>query len=288
MIDCPCAINFQRLAQLQHGGRGILVQKVRPPAFSVHGMPPHLRRTANAQHDHPTRRGQANGVNGHGPSSLASSSANSRAFHNSHAYAISQQPLFTTWSLPDYLTHLEAMLPSNTPRPLEVRGSGVHTNGADDRTTERGVKVRWPSKRMSVGDMNKRVRSLVEWVGREQASAMDRSRRREAVEGALRDARTTGQDTDESAPTQSRVEGSTILGGSTSQSPKEIQTPAVNGHTSQSSASSIPLEGLGPGPGQTTMKMMEELMEELINFQERFGPGAKMKERERRTAAVAS
>ena len=30
------------------------------------------------------------------------------------------------------------------------------------------------------------------------------------------------------------------------------------------------------------MKMMEGLMEELINFQERFGPGAKVKERERR------
>jgi len=36
--------------------------------------------------------------------------------------------------------------------------------------------------------------------------------------------------------------------------------------------------------GKSTMKMMEELMEELIGFQERFGPGAKS--RERRTAVL--
>jgi hypothetical protein len=35
---------------------------------------------------------------------------------------------------------------------------------------------------------------------------------------------------------------------------------------------------------KSTMKMMEELMEELIGFQERFGPGAKS--RERRTAVL--
>lgn len=35
------------------------------------------------------------------------------------------------------------------------------------------------------------------------------------------------------------------------------------------------------------MKMMEELMEELIGFQERFGPGMK-RERDRRTAAASS
>ena len=37
--------------------------------------------------------------------------------------------------------------------------------------------------------------------------------------------------------------------------------------------------------GKSTMKMMEELMEELIGFQERFGPGAKS--RERRTAVLS-
>ncbi|KAG8213972.1 hypothetical protein J3R82DRAFT_10721 [Butyriboletus roseoflavus] len=117
-----------------------------------------------------------------------SSAESSRAYRNSHAYAISQQPLFTSWNLPDYLAHLEHMLPTDIPRPLEVRSLAIGTGGREslERTMERGVKVKWPSKRMSVGDMNKRVRALVEWVGREQAGALDRGRRREALERALK------------------------------------------------------------------------------------------------------
>ena len=43
---------------------------------------------------------------------------------------------------------------------------------------------------------------------------------------------------------------------------------------------------LESGGEDTTMKMMEELMEELIRFQERFGPGAKVKERDRRAGTL--
>jgi len=44
-------------------------------------------------------------------------------------------------------------------------------------------------------------------------------------------------------------------------------------------------EGTAITTEKSTMKMMEELMEELIGFQERFGPGAKS--RERRTAVLS-
>lgn len=247
-------------------------------------MPPHLRRTANASHEHGSRRTQPNGVNG---SSLHHTTAtSSRAYHSSHAYAVSQQPLFTSWNLPDYLSHLEPMLPTNVPRPLEVRGFGGMSNGSDaaERTTERGVKVKWPSKRMSVGDMNKRVRALVEWVGREQASAMERSRRREAVEAALRETRAARL---ESAREEGTVgphptdASSTTLDGAATESQPESRTVAV------STQSSTALDGPSPDLGSATMKMMEELMEELISFQERFGPGAKFKERERRVVVAS-
>ncbi|KAH0827902.1 Golgi CORVET complex core vacuolar protein 8-domain-containing protein [Lanmaoa asiatica] len=56
---------------------------------------------------------------------------NSRAYRNSHAYAISQQPLFTSWNLPDYLAHLEHMLPTDIPRPLEVRSLAVGPGGRE-------------------------------------------------------------------------------------------------------------------------------------------------------------
>jgi len=241
------------------------------------------RTKAATGNENVSRRTQGSSAIGHGVNSTghANTSAATRAYHQSHAYAVSQQPLFTSWNLPDYLAHLEPMLPTDTPRPLEVRGSGIDPTGqgSQERTTERGVKVKWPSKRMSVGDMNKRVRSLVEWVGREQASALERSRRREAIEKALRDAQLS------SPVGLARADGHLsgdiddvmVVDGGTIDSP--AQEKAINGLSSVPHTSSV-------DSGQTTMRMMEELMEELITFQERFGPGAKTKERERRTTTV--
>ena len=200
------------------------------------------------------------------------------------------------------------MLPTDIPRPLEVRGSGVDANGREslERTTERGVKVKWPSKRMSVGDMNKRVRALVEWVGREQASALDRSRRREAVERALKEVQENGivgavgqagEDPEISmvvdgaqvaAPTTATTTSSstTVAGGGvtaaapTSASPAQAKRPPLSDSLSGSTHHNISNANTGPpNSGPETMKMMEELMEELIGFQERFGPGAKVKDR---------
>ncbi|KAI6134538.1 hypothetical protein EV401DRAFT_1905784 [Pisolithus croceorrhizus] len=201
---------------------------------------------------------------------------NSRAYYrNSHAYAVSQQPLFTSWNLPDYLAHLEHMLPSETPRPLEVRSVlGPGGRESMDRTMERGVRVKWPSKRMSVGDMNKRVRALVEWVGREQAGALDRGRRKEALEKALKEMRVSDEVANLSAPMDT-VDGNTR---GADNSPSE--TPSV-----PSQQASVESTHHTCGDSKATMKMMEELMEELINFQERFGPGVKSRERERRPAS---
>ncbi|KAI0745154.1 hypothetical protein C8Q76DRAFT_702806 [Earliella scabrosa] len=224
------------------------------------------RAKANNASEHSNRRTQTNA------GGTSTNAAASRAYHNSHAYAVSQQPLFTSWNLPDYLAHLEAMLPTDIPRPLEVRGSVLDATGRDsqERTTERGVKVKWPSKRMSVGDMNKRVRSLVEWVGREQAAALERTRRKEALEKALQ--------------AQERA-ASTGEGGL-----MDIDThtgePPVHGHDlSHPEPTALPIMVDG-GAEDSTMSMMEEIMEELIEFQERFGPGAKVKERDRRAGTL--
>lgn len=225
----------------------------RPPPSSHAGSVP----------SDPTRR--AGGV-------AIASSENSRAYRNSHAYAVSQQSMFTSWNLPDYLAHLEPMLPTDTPRPLEVRGSGIGPRESVDRTMERGVKVKWPSKRMSVGDMNKRVRALVEWVGREQAGALDRGRRRDALEKALRAVKAQASNSTNPSPHDDREVG----GGDTVGSPMVLDNNAVISVDGSSDTS------CGNASAPSTMKVMEELMEELISFQERFGPGAKTRERERR------
>lgn len=162
------------------------------------------------------------------------------------------------------------MLPTDTPKPLEVRGSGVGPGGREslERGLERGAKVKWPSKRMSVGDMNKRVRALVEWVGREQAGALDRGRRREALEKALK----------ENAVATSGA--AAAVGTSADDESMDVEQPARHSNVTNISCH------LDPGGPASTMKQMEELMEELIGFQERFGPGAKItNDRGRRIAS---
>jgi hypothetical protein len=125
---------------------------------------------------------------------------------------------------------------------------------------------------MSVGDMNKRVRALVEWVGREQASASERYRRREALQKALGDA--TSLDILSVSGTVEMV-----VDGASSSLP--VPPPPLTAEEKSGIA-----EGIATVNGdKSTMKMMEELMEELIGFQERFGPGAKSKER--RTAVLS-
>jgi len=202
---------------------------------------------------------------------------------------VSQQPLFTSWGLPDYLAHLEEMLPTITPQPLEIQssaGGGASAGGREsmERTMERGVKVKWPSKRTSVVDMNKRVRALVEWVGREQANALDRERRREALEASLKlelelagkEGATLGDDA------AMAVDGAAVA----SQAPGQSK-PTAESELESSRAATASLWKTADGKPMSTMKMMEELMEELIGFQERFGPGAKVRERERRLAVTS-
>ncbi|KAI0047757.1 hypothetical protein FA95DRAFT_1190226 [Auriscalpium vulgare] len=221
--------------------------------------------SANTAQEHTTSRRNHSGTGPNGTAAHAPASSSSRAYHNSHAYVVSQQPLLSSWGLPDYLAHLEPMLPTDTPRPLHVRGSGLTSTGREsmERTMERGVKVKWPSKRMSVGDMNKRVRALVEWVGREQANALEHDRRREALEAALKEA----------------TEAMGLLATAEPDETPMLVDDALAESPAQEKSSAAPPDA------KSTMKMMEELMEELIGFQERFGPGAKSKERERRTAA---
>ncbi|KAF7315617.1 Histone deacetylase complex subunit CTI6 [Mycena indigotica] len=117
------------------------------------------------------------------------SASNNTAYRNSHAYAVSQQQMHTSWNLPDYLSHLEPILPSGVPQQPQVISGGPSASASRGESEERQevLKVKWPSKRMSVGDMNKRVRALVEWVGREQASASERNKRRQALEAALQE-----------------------------------------------------------------------------------------------------
>ncbi|GJJ06402.1 hypothetical protein Clacol_000593 [Clathrus columnatus] len=270
----------------------------------------------------PRRQGVNGALNGHGPSSSeqggsswgvpgvsgglgggGGGSSSRRGGNHSlhHAPLTPQQPLLTSWGLPDYLSHLASELPTDVPRPVHVRvldptvepnrttdtGMGPSstssggtipakaggTGGTTDPTNtpiitapplpppvddtlvlERGVKVRWPAKRTSVSDMNKRVRGIIDWVGREQAAALERRRRREALRRAL-------------VLQQHQVSSSTDYTGIVDGVVTDV-TPNELGVTISK------LGDISSPPESEATYLMEELMKELIAFQEKFGPGA--------------
>jgi len=99
--------------------------------------------------------------------------------------------------------------------------------------------------------MNKRVRGIIDWVGREQAMAFDRRRRREALRLALK--------------------------AQAEQQRQQQQQPDEQDGVNLNPINPLLLE---PLPESEATHLMEELMKELIGFQEKYGPGAgKGKER---------
>ncbi|PVG00391.1 hypothetical protein CPB86DRAFT_755021, partial [Serendipita vermifera] len=123
------------------------------------------------------KRGVANQTTTETNKRLTASNNNN---NNKSTRPASPPPFLTTWHLPDHLSHLQTILPSEIPEPLDIRtGAGVET------TQERGVKVKWPTKRMTMGDMNKRVRNILEYVTREQMLLAERQARVSALDEAI-------------------------------------------------------------------------------------------------------
>jgi hypothetical protein len=92
-----------------------------------------------------------------------------------------------TWGLPDHLSAFGSLLPETTPSALEVftpvpRPSKQAREPAAvklDSHLEPPHKVRYPAKRMTVAEMKKRVRSMLEFVGRiqvEEGKRVERGR----------------------------------------------------------------------------------------------------------------
>lgn len=91
----------------------------------------------------------------------------------------SPSPVPLSWNVPDHLSHLTPLLP--TPSPV-----GVNVNvGGDVKVVEKGVRVRWPGKRTTIGEMRRRVRGMMEFVARAQLEAGERERRVGMLKTAL-------------------------------------------------------------------------------------------------------
>lgn len=110
-----------------------------------------------------------------------------------------------TWGLPDHLAHLSFLLPpgigpellkvsvpssKSGPKGSASTGSGATRDAKTDRIiraspqpfniinlTESTTKIKYPGKRMTMGEMRKRVRNILEFVSRLQIESVERERR---------------------------------------------------------------------------------------------------------------
>ena len=149
-----------------------------------------------------------------------------------------------SWGLPDHLSAFSHVLPTTTPEPLELitprptnPKAAAAALAADPMSEERQThfeqpsKVKYPGKRMTVGEMKKRVRSVLEYVGRIQVEEVARGER----------ARMLGLDGLALEPQHADL-GTTLNG----------------------------LSATGHVPVSKSMQMMDDLTRDLIKFQEIF------------------
>lgn len=182
--------------------------------------------------------------------------------------APSPSPLPTTWSLPDHLSHLADLLPTPLPRGVAVRsGAGQETQ------IEKNAKIRWPGKRTTIGDMRKRVRGMLEWVGRAQAEATDRAKRVEELERVRRENEAAMQ-----------IDQVPVDQATRTISPAESGSSAISSLPATGPLQSVKLPDVSAPapPAVSTLQLLESLTRDLLGFQERFSDGGRLSERERR------
>jgi hypothetical protein len=158
-----------------------------------------------------------------------------------------------SWGIPDHLSHLAGtILPSPGPVPLRVPAVTVsHGEVRRESRDENPTRVRWPGRRMTIGEMRKRVRGILDFVGRWPAEESVK----EEGEGA--DPTGDGEDASMAAPTD---EG------------KPVQPPIGAPDAAGTD------DGPSAPPTKPRVKSraeeVEELVRDLIAFEQRFGVAA--------------
>ncbi len=160
------------------------------------------------------------------------------------------------WNLPDHLQTFAHLLPSENPLPLELitprpakqlsREIAAGQSIRVDSHTEPPHKVRFPPKRITVAEMKKRVRSVLEYVGRIQVEENKRTERASLlgiVEPTI------------SAPTEADAEAAPPAAAGDEDVVMEAPTQPASEHAH---------------PAVNTAQLMDELTRDLIKFQEHF------------------
>ncbi|SNX81719.1 uncharacterized protein MEPE_00424 [Melanopsichium pennsylvanicum] len=196
----------------------------------------------------------------------------------------------TQWGLPEHLTHLAYLLPNAGSRNCSARSSVFATENGSANSGKKGssttssggpsppssskspspfqvlssiessTKVRFPSRRMTMGEMRKRVRNIGEYVTRSQIEAVEREKRMKSlgiVPPYLDELEDENEAGNQAEMMQDDVRNATATTGESS---TEQSTEAEAKKESSVKVDQLPL----------SMRLMEELTRELINFQRRF------------------
>ncbi|GAA5844627.1 hypothetical protein JCM9279_002862 [Rhodotorula babjevae] len=231
-------------------------------------------------------------------------------FHSrSAAASASSLPTMATfgWGMPEHLKHLAHLLPSQSPQPLVVTSA---VDPSVPPVAEPSTKVRFPGKRVTMPEMRKRARTVLDFVQKVQVEMVERQRRWELlrdVNERVRDARERGRERGGRHRRAGANEGESSGSGSGSGSgapsgPASVDsrdssvvahprgvggtTPVPGASTSSSRGGpDLALGGLPPLPGAVqetpglelssapsaeSALLMDALAKEVVGFQQRF------------------
>lgn len=92
------------------------------------------------------------------------------------------------WAMPEYLLHLKHLLPASNPSPLAVptfdplRAAESEVDEAALSTVqELPTRIRYPAKRMSLPEMKKRSKNMIDYLAKVQNDMSDRNRRQQML-----------------------------------------------------------------------------------------------------------
>lgn len=156
-----------------------------------------------------------------------------------------------------------------------------------ETTQERGVKVKWPSKRMTIGDMNKRVRHILEYVTREQLLLDERRARAEALQEAISsgkykpltpepsnsmDIDTPNLAMDEDVKPTIEIDGQVAA---VATPPTKVSRLGRSRHASPEASPDNPTIAWSK---RNTDEMLSDLLTDILAFQEKYRPRSRKRE----------
>lgn len=231
-----------------------------------------------------------------GSSSHAASETNGRGGGGAASHSHGASTATFGWGMPEHLKHLAHLLPSQSPQPLIV-SSAVDPSAPP--VAEPSTKVRFPGKRVTMPEMRKRARTVLDFVTKVQVEMVERQRRWDLlrdVNERVRDARERQRVGRSSGGAVAAGEGSAngVGSGAASSGSRDssvvAQPRGVGGTTPVPGASATATAALGalpplPGgaggeaaggvelssaPSTESALLMDALAKEVVQFQQRF------------------